>query len=302
MSLPREVLPGSTYMITRRCTQRQFLMRPDDETNNAFIYCLAEAAARHQVDVIFTIAMSNHHHTGIHDRHGNYPAFIERFHRLFAKCQNSLRGRSENFWSTEQTSVVRLAEPNDVLAKMTYALSNPVKDNLVEAAREWPGVNALLAIAHNKALRARRPRHFFSEEGVMPEQVSLTFTRPPGFEHLSAEEFGRLVVENVARVEEASAYRRRSTGERALGRRAVLRQDWRDHPATPEPARDHHRSFFRSKWSKMEALLRNRAFRDAYIAARRSFLDGVRDTVFPAGTYWLRRFAQVPCAAFPPPA
>jgi len=35
-----------TYMITRRCTQRQFLMRPDDETNNAFIYCLAEAASR----------------------------------------------------------------------------------------------------------------------------------------------------------------------------------------------------------------------------------------------------------------
>ena len=31
MSIPRQVLPGSTYMITRRCTQRQFLMRPDRE-------------------------------------------------------------------------------------------------------------------------------------------------------------------------------------------------------------------------------------------------------------------------------
>jgi len=31
-------------MITRRCTQRQFLMRPDPVTNNAFIYCLAVAA------------------------------------------------------------------------------------------------------------------------------------------------------------------------------------------------------------------------------------------------------------------
>lgn len=87
-------------MITRRCTQRQFLMRPDEETNNAFIYCLAVAAQRYGIRVIFTTAMSNHHHTGIEDPNGNYPAFLEHFHKLFAKCQNALRGRWENFWST----------------------------------------------------------------------------------------------------------------------------------------------------------------------------------------------------------
>jgi hypothetical protein len=45
-------------MITRRCTQRQFLMRPDRETNNAFIYRLAVAAQRCWVRVLFTAAMS----------------------------------------------------------------------------------------------------------------------------------------------------------------------------------------------------------------------------------------------------
>ena len=128
MSLPREVIPGRTYLITRRCTQRQFLMRPDRETNNAFIYCLAFAAKSCGVRILFTMAMSNHHHTGIEDPDGNYPAFLEIFHKLFAKCQNALRGRWENFWSSEQTSVVRLVDPNDVIDKMTYALSNPVKD------------------------------------------------------------------------------------------------------------------------------------------------------------------------------
>jgi len=75
VSTPREVLPGRTYMITRRCTQRQFLMRPDRETNNAFIYCLAVAAERFGIRVLFTVAMSNHHHTGIYDPDGCYPAF-----------------------------------------------------------------------------------------------------------------------------------------------------------------------------------------------------------------------------------
>ena len=61
MSLPREVSPGRFYMITRRCTQRQFLLRPDEETNNAFLYCLADAAQRCNITVLLTCAMSNHH-------------------------------------------------------------------------------------------------------------------------------------------------------------------------------------------------------------------------------------------------
>ena len=44
MSLPRQVLPGAFYMITRRCSERRFLLRPDRVTNNAYLYCLIEAA------------------------------------------------------------------------------------------------------------------------------------------------------------------------------------------------------------------------------------------------------------------
>src|SRR6185503_6749598 len=99
MTLSRDVLPGRSYMLTRRCTQRQFLMRPDPETNNAFIYCLAVAAQRFSIEVNYTLAESNHHHTGIHDARGNYPEFLELIHKLFAKCQNVHRGRWENFWA-----------------------------------------------------------------------------------------------------------------------------------------------------------------------------------------------------------
>src|SRR3954467_5658539 len=184
MSIPREVLPGQTYMITRRCTQRQFLMRPDRDTNNAFIYCLAEAAARYRIEVIFTVAMSNHHHTGIHDVEGNYPAFLEHFHKLFAKCQNSLRGRWENFWSSEQTSVVRLVDPHDAIEKMIYALTNPVKDGLVGEAHHWPGVTSLAAIVQFKSLIASRPKQFFHDEGVMPDRVIGSDAGPRVFAEL----------------------------------------------------------------------------------------------------------------------
>ncbi len=290
-------------MITRRCTQRQFLMRPDRETSNAFIYCLAEAAARYRIEVIFTVAMSNHHHTGIHDPEGNYPAFLEHFHKLFAKCQNALRGRWENFWSSEQTSVVRLVDPNDVIDKMVYALTNPVKDGLVEKAHHWPGATSVGALLHGSVLSATRPKHFFRDEGTMPESVVLHLARPRGFEYLSDDELSNLILERVRVGEESCATERRRNGTTIVGRKAVLAQRWSDRPRTREPRRVlDPRVAARSKWSRIEALLRNWAFRDAYAAARAAFIAGIGDTLFPSGTYWLRRFANALCEPHPVPA
>ena len=130
MSPPRPVYPGSASMVTRRCTQRQFLLRPDPETNNAFIYCLAVAAQRHEIDVMGFIQMSNHLHDGIFDRHGSGPAFYEHFHKLLAKCMNALRGRWENFFSSEQVCVVRLETREDMIDKLVYIATNPVKMGL----------------------------------------------------------------------------------------------------------------------------------------------------------------------------
>jgi hypothetical protein len=39
MSLARQVTPGADYMTTLRCSERRFFLRPNEETNNAFIYC-----------------------------------------------------------------------------------------------------------------------------------------------------------------------------------------------------------------------------------------------------------------------
>ena len=121
--------------------------------------------------MLFTVAMSNHHHTGIYDPEGNYPAFLEHFHKLFAKCQNALRGRWENFWSSEQTSVVRLVDPTTI-DKMTYALTNPVKDGS-SRGHHWPGVSSLEAIASRQSLFAgSRPSTFSATKAIMPDTVS----------------------------------------------------------------------------------------------------------------------------------
>jgi len=90
MTLPRQVMPGCDDIITRRCSERRFFLCPDDDTNDAFIYCLALAAKRANVQVTFSVAMSNHHYTGIHDPDGNFPVFTEHFHGLLARYKGEV--------------------------------------------------------------------------------------------------------------------------------------------------------------------------------------------------------------------
>jgi REP element-mobilizing transposase RayT len=294
MSLPREVLPGRTYMITRRCSERRFLLRPDHETNNAFIYCLVVAAQRFGIQVIFTYAAANHHHTGIFDPDGRYPDFMAYFHKYVAKCQNALRGRFENFWSSEHASVVRLVEPNDILEKMIYALTNPVKDPLVERVWEWPGVNSYSATVDGVTLTATRPAHFFREDGSMPEVATLTISRPQGFEKMSEGDFAALIKMRVTAEEKSAAANRREQGIRVLGRERILNQDWRARPKSAEPHFNlSPRVAAKNKWARIEALARNTAFLATYLDARDRFAKGARDVVFPAGTWGLRRYVNV---------
>src|SRR5690606_11969553 len=200
---------------------RQFLMRPDDKTNEAFIYCLAVAAERHDIDVLFTIAMSNHHHTGIFDRHGRYPEFLEYFHKLFAKCQNALRGRWENFWSSEQTSVVRLESGEGVLNKLVYSVCNPVEAALVEHALQWPGVSSLRSMIEGRPLTAKHTAHFFRSDGPMPQDATLTFVRPEYFTELSEGSWRSTIDAKVKEREKALGRERSRCGMRVLGCRAV---------------------------------------------------------------------------------
>jgi putative transposase len=291
VSLPRAVYPGSTCMVTRRCTQRQFLLRPDEETNNAVIYCLAVAAQRHNIDVLTFTQMSNHLHEGIYDRDGTGPAFYEHFHKLLAKCMNALRGRWENFFASEQVCVVRLLTREDIIDKLVYIAINPVKDGLVERVSEWPGASGYRALMTGKPLRARRPKHFFADDGTMPEEVTLHLRVPP--ELGDAEAFLAEVRARVAAAEAEEARKRAAAGQRVLGRYAVLRQSWRDSPASREPRRGLRPTVAaRNLWARLEALQRKQEFTRAYRRARLALLAGLPAT-FPAGTYWLRRFVGI---------
>lgn len=298
MTAPRPVFPGQFLIIQRRCTQRQLLLRPDEATNNAFTYLLAEASQRFGIDIILPQMMSNHHHTAAYDRHGNHVEFREHFHKLLAKSQNALRGRWENLWSTEEPCVVEAVAAEDLLKQLVYIATNPVNDGLVEKVHHWPGPKFVQALMSGRPIKATRPRHFFRADGPMPDELELKLGLPDDFPEKEA--FLAELERRIEEVEQERARERMQSGRRVVGRRRVLRQSWRDTPTTREPRRNlRPRIAARDKHDRIAALRRNKEWQAEYRSARLRWLAGF-DVEFPFGTYWLRRFAKV--AVKPPSA
>ncbi len=289
MTAPRPVFPGQFLSIQRRCTQRQFLLRPDEETNNAFTYLLAEASQRSGIDIILSQMMSNHHPTSAYDRYGRHVEFRERLHKLMAKSQNALRGRWENLWSTEEPCVVEVVAAEDLLNQLVYIATNPVKDGLVEKVHHWPGPKFVQALLSGRPIKAKRPRHFFREDGPMREVVELSLGLPEDFPERAA--FLAELERRIAEVEENCARERMQSGRRVLGRRSILRQSWRDTPTSREPRRNlRPRVAARNKAERLATLRRNKEWQLEYRSTRLLWLAGF-DVEFPHGTYWLARFA-----------
>ena len=93
---------------------------------------------------------------------------------------------------------------------------------------------------------------------------------------------------------------RTNSGRPFLGRNGVLAQLPTASPHTPEPRRGlNPRYAAKNKWRRIEKLQEDKGFLRKYREALRKFAAGVRDVIFPAGTYWMRVHLGVECRAPP---
>lgn len=297
MTAPRQILPGVTYLVTRRCSERRFFLRPGPTTNAIFEYALAVASKRHHVAVHAFCVMSNHYHLVVTDRDGRLPAFMQHLNSLVARATNAWLGRWDGFWSSGTSySAVKPGDLEDAIRKVAYVLANPVSAGLVATGRDWPGLWSAPEQLGVSTFTAARPKVFFRSDGDMPAFAELTLETPAGFS--SAHEFQQLVATAV-RVLEDEAGRKHETEKRGfLGRARVLAQKPFARPASGEPRRQlNPRIAARDTWRRIEVLSRLKDFLDAYRAAWKARRSGVRDVVFPAGTYQLQVEHGVACAA-----
>ncbi|AUX48862.1 transposase [Sorangium cellulosum] len=297
MSQPRQIVPGATYMITRRVVRRHFLFRPDAAINQLLIYILAVSARRYGIQVHALCAMSTHLHLVVTDVQGVLPRFLQFFHRIVALGTKVLRKWEGPVWDHEATSVVRLLTRAAVVEKIAYVLANPVTAGLVRHAREWPGVKVEVGEIGRGVLHAARPSVYLDPKNPQwSEKITLPLALPPAIEQDRAEGFREQVVAELER-QEAQAHAeiarrdlRFSGPERASHvspyERARSFGALRERNPTFAVGREQGGAW-RSAASAVQA------FRASYRVALERWRVGVRSALFPAGTWWMRTFHGV---------
>lgn len=270
-------------------------LRPSGDLNLLLEYLLAVAVERHGVQLHAYCFMSNHFHLVLTDPRGVLPAFEQYLASLIARSCNALLGRRESFWSPGPFSAVELVEAGDVFDKVAYTLANPVAAELVPRGGDWPGLWSSPEAIGGPTTTVERPGGFFRREGPMPAKAELALVAPPGVEDAGA--FRRALREELTRREGETMERLASEGRTFLGVQGVLEQRSSAQPTQEEPVpRLHPRVACKDPAKRRDALRRLRAFLGAYREAWAEFASGLRETMFPHGTYWMRVAYGVPCA------
>jgi len=283
MTLPRRIVPGTTYLITRRCADRRMHLLPSPLMNRIYAYALARAQLKHGAAVHTFGAMGNHSHEVVTDVRGVLPDFLRDFHREVALAGKAIYGIPENFWSAEKPSVVELHGAIAQNEKAVYVMLNPVRAGLVARTTLWPGA---ISLPETRRVVAQRPSVWFSD--LNEDTLTLELTPPPTWKG-DADSWHAWLADELKRREDEIGRERRAAGLPFLGAAKVLAQKPFDRPRNRDVLRPtrHPTLATGGDGALMRGLIAGlRAWRRAYYdALGRWRID--KSTVFPFGTWWL---------------
>ena len=293
MSYPRIIIPGKTYLLTRRTMRRYFLLRPDDDMKELIEYSLAVAARLYGMDVHAFCAMSTHIHVVLTDPRGRLPFFLAYFHRLVAMGTKILRAWEGSIWDSEQTSVVELLTRDAIVEKIAYVLANPVAAGAVLDPDDWPGAKTRETDIGQTVLKTRRPKVYFDATNWR-DVVELPIELPPMIAEAEADAFRDDVAKALA-LEVATA-RKSIAPQSIMGAKRAATVSPETRSKTHEPTRKRNPTFAAGRGHDdiaAAAASAVTAIRSAYRAALERWCLGHRDVAFPAGTWWMRVFHSV---------
>ncbi|HUH03244.1 MAG TPA: hypothetical protein VML75_14705, partial [Kofleriaceae bacterium] len=289
MSVARPIFKRVKLMLTRRVRGRTLLLRPSKRTDQIVGYVVAVMSKRWNIKVHALIVLGNHYHATCEDPDGAIVDFQRDTHHFITKGINAHHGEFEAMWASQPTSRVACEEPDDMINKIAYAMANPVEAGLVRYGSRWPGLRRAWP---SKPRTFKRPPKYFrgpDQGGGWPDEATLEFERPSGYEALSDDELAGVIRTAIDDREQTFRDERDAAGKRFLGRRNVLAQSRHSQPRTREPRFGISPTVAcRNKWLRIERLKANKLWRADYRTALARWRAGDRNVEFPHGTYRMR--------------
>jgi len=295
---PRWLKSDTIYCDTQGTIDRQFLFKPDPETRNIIGACAARALKKYPVKLYcleFNITHKHSEKAPLSDSPEHLQNLV-RFDQMF----NSLLVRELNrkyervgplFASRNRTD--EATDDSAAEQQLFYAVTNVVKDGLVDRVEHWGGVSSYRQLATGQVDtytyidRTAWHRAGGVSSGKPPEAftrtVTLELTPLPGWEGMSPSKRQAHFRREVRRMERHFRDERARKGRGVMGKSRLAKVDPRDRPKSRrEKTRQplcHSSTLEGAK--EYEALLRE--YMDRYYRASDMWMRGVWDVEFPAG-------------------
>jgi len=285
----RRHAPGTYYLVTTRCHQARFFLRPGPALNQAVLEWLARAQRPYPGVYIHALCvMSNHLHLLVRDTRGELAGWASYFLGNLARAVNGIRERRGVVFERRYAAEPVLDEVA-LLDRLVYVVTNPVKAGLSEESRQWPGV-MLWAAGEEPEQREvswidrgpyRRACHRAKKRGEAPPDPERFRTSGTLVLHPLV---GCRPAEAIEAREHELASGRERSGRRAMTREEVLGQDW--HAAPPRAKRSPRPACHTSERGLRQAFLEGfREFVESFRQASAQWREGCRDVLFPPWSY-----------------
>lgn len=292
--------PSGLVEVTSRTLQGRHLLRPSPQANAIFLGVLGRALRKYDVALIYVVCMSNHFHALLLPRDSKALAdFMGYFVGNLARKVNLSTGWSGPVFPTRYRSIPVSEEPEAMIARLRYLLAHGVKEDLVFAPGDWPGVQAARALADGRmhldggswfdgteACNAR-DRGEAADAFGFPEPERVTLAKLPCWAHLEDAAYCLRIREIVVAIEAEARQRHRENHTAPAGEASVVGRDPTSRPARVDrsPAPRFHTASREARRVLEEAY---RWFAVAFYEAKQRLRSAGNPHAFPDG-------------AFPPP-
>ena len=316
--------PNTVYSVVIRCSDQQFLFKPDHgpecilltngcpiESFDRFhdtipkpsvVGIIGAALARAQeltpINIHFCESTINHIHLGFSadvDHLQHISDFFRNFTSYIAVKLNKKWKRNGHVFGGRYRATPCL-DDESVSQQWTYAVTNSVKDHLVQTVREAPFFNTYRAVA-----RGKTPRYFLIDwdayhraggprkKSHCPQDyvkwMELRLSPLPAQKHWPLHKIQSWARARIREVEERTDKELKKQNKRPMGVKAQFLTNPRSRPTNPKAqskqpichcADTKQKAAFKKHWRHILAECR---------AASIDYLQGLHDTLFPDGTY-----------------
>ncbi|HRU08996.1 MAG: transposase [Thermoanaerobaculia bacterium] len=286
---------GALFEVTCGTFQRRLLLRPSPQLRAITLGVLARAQEQSGIAIHAFVFLSNHYHLLVTTTDAAQLAqFVGYLNSNLAREVARLHGWEGKVWARRYEAILVSDEDSAQVERLLYLVRQGCKEGLVDDPLEWPGATSWQAMlsgdpptgiwfdrtseCHHRRNGAPSSEHDFA----IPQTVTLTPL--PAWADLSAAERRARLEDllDLARTEARS--RRKETGRRAIGPKAVQRLDPLSIPidSRRRPAPLVHATSREVRLAFLEAY---RLFTAAYRRAADALRAGFAAVVFPDGCF-----------------